>query len=452
MIHFLVHASQIKNEIVKIISNTVSLIYEVIPYQSYQMDGAVVPSIPGGLKPNDEAKSEPLMLGIEMSTTNIDENKTVIYKQNLNNINQESLANIASLFRISRNHQWADTVWSMSNVNVTNKSGQSQTLPLKDLIKQGNYDIYSGVELKLPSLKVIFTDGYRQYTVICSVSAKLGLIDQWMKQSEESIWFRKSLMSNNIVYYEVPTTFVQTMRQLSMSQHLYDLYGPNLVYIYVKSREQKTWYPSIRQQFEIREQALLDTINQSSMKKDNISFATWLAKELRSSLPKYLEVNEHRDPIISHTHNGFINQWDIMISDNLRSFKFGGDFLPNATVATIDCQQEITIQKLMDIEKQFAKSTGKPSNVIQCLVSYQQTIDEKSLIFERIMAMQDSPGLDLILILGIGAFVRLRTGTNSRYIYLKDPGVCLQSLYMLIGQHIIQNNPSDLSEYIGLVQ
>lgn len=394
-----------------------------------------------------ETKREPLMLGIEMNNVNLDEYKPVIYKHLLSGISIDSLTGIGSMFRIARNHQWADTVWNMANVSVTNRSNQQQIMLLKDLVKQGNFDLYSSVELKLPSLKVIFTDGYRQYSVICSVTSKLGLIDQWMKNSEESIWFRKSLVSGNLLYYEVPTTFVKTLKQLSMNQIIFDLYGPNIVYIYVRTKDSSL--KSISNCFENCEQELLNSIKQLPRRKDSNILKNVLTKELRNSLPKCLDIYDNTNPLIYYdeTINSMMN-WDIMICDSRQSFRFNNKLLPNAAVAVIDCQSNITLEMLVDIEKQYSK-TVKRNNTIQCLISYQQILDEKSLIFERIMGIQDNIGLDLILMLGIGAFIRL---TNSgKFIYLKEPGSCLQSLYTLIGQHITQYSSSNIVEYTGLI-
>ena len=401
---------------------------------------------------NKELKAEPVMLSIEMASPNLDQYTTTVYKQILNDVTTESLASIATMFRISRHTQWAETAWNMSNVLITDKTKQTSQIPLKDAVKNSsiNSENCLNAELKLPNLRVIFTDGYRQYSVICSISTKLGLIDQWMKSTNESIWFKKSLIAGNIVYYEVPTTMVQTLRQLSLNQILFDLYGPTTVYIYVKSKDFKIQNP-ILNMYESREQTLLNELKQFSQKKENIKLASWFALELRENLPKILEVNEYMDPTIQYDKEGILN-WDILITDNQRSFRIDRDMLPNAIVAVIDCQTNITTQLLSDIEKKL--SAGRKNTAIQCLISFQQTMDEKSLLFEKIMSMQDTPGPDLILMLGICAFVRLPdiegNASRGKYIYLKDNGICLQSLYYLISRQMVQNNPIDISSFVGL--
>lgn len=390
---------------------------------------------------NSEIKKEYTisMLEIEMSDTSIENNKFITYKQQISNINPETLANVASMFKINRSGEWGATVWELSNVLITEKSGKQFVNPLKEAVNLGESDNLAKFELKMPSLRVIFTDGCRQWEATTPVSTKLGILDQWIRASDQQIWFKKMLLAGNLLYYEVPTTYVQTLRQLSMTQQLFDLYGANTVYIYVKSRDKQP----IITHFESREQALIDVIRRSSQKRDNISFKTYLTKELRETLPKALDVNDRVDPILPINKDGIIN-WDILIVDSYRAFKFDGDLFPNAMVAAIDCQQVITKQTLMDIEKKLA--AGRNDNIIQCLISSQQASDEKfQATVEYIMASRDTLKLDLIVMMGFGSFIRLPN--TGKYIYVKDCGLAL--LYHLIGQQTTKNNPCDISAFIG---
>lgn len=385
------------------------------------------------------------MVDIEMCNINSEENKFINYKIPLKTMSQEVLAELASKCKITRSRDWANTVWETGNVIFIAKNGEKLSKNIKEAVKMPTDD-YTKLELKLPTLKIILTDGFKQFEIITPISVKLGIIDQWMRDIintgsiEQHPWFKQTLMTGNLLYYEVPVQMTQTLNQLQMRQILFDLYGSNIIYIFVKSRIKNP----IMKMFESRELEFINSMKNSSQKSEGISFKAWFARELRSCLPKCLEINEIRDPIVSTTKNGTI-PWDIMITDDRRSFRFDDELLPNAMVAVIDCRPTIILSQLMEIEKML--SYNKNQTVLQCMIAYNQTWDEKlESVFNHIMASRDSIKLDLILIIGIGAFIKLGSG---KYIYLKDEGGCLASLYYLIGQYYIRFNPSDLGQYVG---
>ena len=261
---------------------------------------------------NKEQKVESgsLMLEMEMSDTSMEESKFITYRQNFAEVTPESLSNVASLFKISRAREWSSTVWEMANVLVTEKSGKQFAKPLKEAIRFASEDIYSKFELKFPSLQVIFTDGFRTYEMIVPVSAKLGILDSWMRTLQtEQIWFKRSLQSGNLLYYEVPVTVPKALRQLSMNQILFDLYGPNPVYIYVRSKIANP----ITKLFGTQEAELVKNITTQSHKlmKYEQGMKAIFAQELRSNLPKCVRVDEHHDPTMSFDKNGAIISWNI---------------------------------------------------------------------------------------------------------------------------------------------
>lgn len=388
--------------------------------------------------------SNSLMLEMEMNDTNIESNSYVSYKQLFANMTPELLANTASLFKINRAREWASTVWELANVIITDTANKQFAKPLKEAIRFATDSNYTRFELKLPSLQVIFTDGFRQYEVIVPVSTKLGIVDSWIRANEtDQIWFRKLLLTGDLLYYEVPSTMTQNFRQLSSGQILFDLYGPQQVYIFVKL---KTANP-IAKLFAEQEQSLIDEITHSNQKYKNEDRSKGLfTRKLREILPECLKVNEHRDPTLQIGRDGVIS-WDVLITNNSRSFKFDGQLFPNSMIAAIDIRPNITQEILKEFEKKFA--TVKNNTVLQCLVVHTAPNDEKfATVFEQIMSQKNISGLDLIMILGFGVFTRISSG---KYIYLKDDGVCLSSLSLLIGQHMIKNNPADISKFVGCV-
>ena len=91
------------------------------------------------------------------------------------------------------------------------------------------------------------------------------------------------------------------------------------------------------------------------------------------------------------------------VTDDQRSFKIGNELFPNSVIAAIDVRSAVTAQIISDVEKKFAN--GKNENVIQCLVSFRnETMDEK--LFDYMTSPKNGAGLDLVLIMGFGAFVK----------------------------------------------
>lgn len=380
------------------------------------------------------------LLEIEMPNVIPDEYKSTTYKLQINDVNVDSLSRVASLFQITRSNEWANEIWNLSNVLITDKLNQQQAKSLKELVGSNILQIGGDFkfELKLPNLRVVITDGWRQYEVIAPINAKLGTIDLWMRQSNEQFWLKKSLTDGSISYFEKSTT-LQNPKQLQLSQILFDLYGPSVVYIIIKSKIPNP----IMRTFDIREQELIKRMINSS-KKNEKSFKSQIAKELYNIIPNCLKIYEHHDPIFP-LDKGNIIQWDILIADNRRAFRFGDELFPNAMVAVIDCSNDITIATLDEISKKL--SVNKKESVLQCLIIHKQPEEFKqSLIFEKIMVSKQI-GLDLILILGIGAFIRQ---PDNSYIFNKDGGICLLSLAAMISKIMIKYNPSDIGQYIGV--